>query len=82
MLVKQVDYNPLNYKSYGIREVKSLIMTRISEPCRPSLGKDNRERMEDLQAINSQIQEQKNKLKEHVQIFNQGMREMEWNHES
>jgi hypothetical protein len=81
MLVNKVDYYPLNYKSYGIREVKSLIITRILEPCRPSIGKDNRERLEDLPSINAQIQEDKNKLKEHVQIFNQGMREMERNHE-
>jgi predicted nuclease with TOPRIM domain len=43
------------------------------------MGKENRERLEDLQGINAQLQEENKHLKEQVQIFNQRMVEMEKN---
>jgi hypothetical protein len=34
------------------------------------MGKENKERLEDLRAINAQLQEENKHLKEQVQMFN------------
>jgi predicted nuclease with TOPRIM domain len=46
------------------------------------MGKENRERLEDLRAINAQLQEENKHLKEKVQMFDQRMEEMEKNLET
>jgi predicted nuclease with TOPRIM domain len=46
------------------------------------MGKENRERLEDLRANNAQLQEENEHLKEQVQMFNQRMAEMEKNLET
>jgi hypothetical protein len=49
VLVKRVGYKTLIYGSYGIKKIESLTMMQLLESFRPSMGKQNKERLEDPQ---------------------------------
>jgi chromosome segregation ATPase len=81
MLVKRVGYEPLDYRSDGIRAVASLTETLLPK-CEQNIvdhnmGKSSRDKLEDLRANNVELREENESLKVQVKMFNQRMAEME-----